>query len=516
MHLNYHFFRHLVPQLRTKLLGKVLLQCFSQEKDELVMGFGSKEEDVYLRISVLSAFSGLYLTNDFKRARKNSVDLFGDFLDRTVVDVLLFENERAIEIQLKDGYSVILKMFGNRSNVLGAINNQVITLFNNRLPEDKEIIPSNLHRTLDQSEKAFLSSNLSVKQLFPTWGKIPLQVYEQSKTGDSEKDWELCNSINRQLESGHFYLTTLQGKLQLSLLHVGEVKEVFTDVLEANNRFFIENLKSAQLNNEQSLAVKQLQKRIQQTKTYIRQTQETLEKLIEGIGNQNLGHILMANLHAIPDNSESVVLPDFQTGAPVTIKLKKSLSPQKNAEAYYRKAKNEKLQFDFLEKNIAEKEKLLASLENQLKEAEAAESLKELRSFVKSEMPAPSKKQAPVPEELFKIYEKGNYRIWVGRNAKNNDLLTLKYTDKNDTWLHARDVAGSHVVIKQIPGSKIPKDVLEYAAQLAAWYSKRRTDSLVPVAYTLKKYVRKVKGTPDGQVMVDKEDVILVKPQAVN
>src|SRR5690606_9835833 len=206
-------------------------------------------------------------------------------------------------------------------------------------------------------------------------------------------------------------------------------QETFQDVLEANNRFFIENLKSAQLNNEQSLAVKQLQKRIQQTKTYIRQTHETLEKLIEGLGNQNIGHMLMSNLNTIPDNAESVNLPDFQTGKPVTIKLKKSLSPQKNAEAYYRKAKNEKLQFDFLEKNIAEKEKLLASLENQLKEAEAAESLKELRSFVKSEMPVVTKKQAPGPEELFKIYEKGNYRLWVGRNPRNNDLLTLKYAD---------------------------------------------------------------------------------------
>lgn len=101
----------------------------------------------------------------------------------------------------------------------------------------------------------------------------------------------------------------------------------------------------------------------------------------------------------------------------------------------------------------------------------------------------------------------------IGRNAKNNDLLTQRYTYKDDLWLHARDVTGSHVVVKYKAGKTFPKSVIERAAELAAWYSKRRTDSLCPVIVTPKKYVRKPKGLAEGQVLVEKEDVVLVVPK---
>ena len=102
--------------------------------------------------------------------------------------------------------------------------------------------------------------------------------------------------------------------------------------------------------------------------------------------------------------------------------------------------------------------------------------------------------------------------ILVGKNSKNNDLLTLKHAAKNDIWLHARGMAGSHVVIKTKAGQTLPNSVLEYAASLAAHFSKGKTDSLCPVIYTEKKYVRKIKGAPTGQVVVDKENTILVEP----
>jgi predicted ribosome quality control (RQC) complex YloA/Tae2 family protein len=100
----------------------------------------------------------------------------------------------------------------------------------------------------------------------------------------------------------------------------------------------------------------------------------------------------------------------------------------------------------------------------------------------------------------------------VGKNAANNDLLTIRYAHKNDLWLHAKDVSGSHVVIKQ-QSQTFPIAVITYAAQLAAYYSKLKGSTLVPVSYTLKKYVRKPKGMEPGQVIVDREEVILVEPK---
>ena len=72
---------------------------------------------------------------------------------------------------------------------------------------------------------------------------------------------------------------------------------------------------------------------------------------------------------------------------------------------------------------------------------------------------------------------------------------------------------GSHVVVKYKAGKSFPKNVIERAAELAAWYSKRRTDSLCPVTVTPKKFVRKPKGLAEGQVIVEKEDVVMVVPR---
>jgi predicted ribosome quality control (RQC) complex YloA/Tae2 family protein len=91
-------------------------------------------------------------------------------------------------------------------------------------------------------------------------------------------------------------------------------------------------------------------------------------------------------------------------------------------------------------------------------------------------------------------------------------LLTQKYAHKDDLWLHAKDVAGSHVVIRHKAGQTIPEPVIEHAAMLAGWYSKRQHDSLCPVTVTPKKFVRKPRGARPGQVLVERERVILVKP----
>jgi predicted ribosome quality control (RQC) complex YloA/Tae2 family protein len=106
--------------------------------------------------------------------------------------------------------------------------------------------------------------------------------------------------------------------------------------------------------------------------------------------------------------------------------------------------------------------------------------------------------------------------VLVGNNARQNDLLTLKFAKKEDLFFHAKDVTGSHVILKQVSGRSIPKTTLEKTAALAAYYSKRKTDTLCPVGYTAKKYVRKPKGSPPGLVLVEREKVLLVKPELPN
>ena len=108
----------------------------------------------------------------------------------------------------------------------------------------------------------------------------------------------------------------------------------------------------------------------------------------------------------------------------------------------------------------------------------------------------------------------GRYHIFVGKDSKNNDLLTTQFAKQNDFWFHARSVSGSHVVLR-VENTKevIPKNILQKAASVAAYYSKAKTSKLVPVTYTLKKYVSKNSRHEPGQVTVTKETVLLVKPE---
>jgi len=115
----------------------------------------------------------------------------------------------------------------------------------------------------------------------------------------------------------------------------------------------------------------------------------------------------------------------------------------------------------------------------------------------------------------FKHYIiEGKYNVYVGKDSKNNDLLTTRFAKQNDYWFHARSVSGSHVILR-VENIKevIPKNVLKKTASLAAYHSKAKTAGIVPVAYTFKKYVVKKKNMPIGTVHLLKENVLLVKPE---
>jgi predicted ribosome quality control (RQC) complex YloA/Tae2 family protein len=162
--------------------------------------------------------------------------------------------------------------------------------------------------------------------------------------------------------------------------------------------------------------------------------------------------------------------------------------------------------------NIEAKEELMQELQGHISKVEAIESLRELRKYIKNNVSEQNDKQVLTVQDLFKYVNYQGWEILIGKNSRNNDLLTQRYARKEDLWLHARDVSGSHVVIRRQAGKKFPVNVIEKAAGIAAYYSKRKNDTLCPVIVTPKKYVRKTKDLLEGQVIVDKEEVVLIEP----
>ncbi len=113
----------------------------------------------------------------------------------------------------------------------------------------------------------------------------------------------------------------------------------------------------------------------------------------------------------------------------------------------------------------------------------------------------------------FRTYRSsGGLEIWVGRGAASNDALTFHESSPRDVWLHARDSAGAHVILRWTRDEPPPARDLEEAAILAAWHSKSRGSALVPVDWTRRRYVRKPRGGAPGLALVQQSKTIFVKP----
>jgi predicted ribosome quality control (RQC) complex YloA/Tae2 family protein len=164
-----------------------------------------------------------------------------------------------------------------------------------------------------------------------------------------------------------------------------------------------------------------------------------------------------------------------------------------------------------MEKTILQKKQQAQEISKKILELEKSEDFKKLKTFKKanSEDKVLQKEATSLP---FKVFEFEGYPIWVGKSASSNDEMLRNFTKKDDLWLHARMVPGSHVLIKLGANEFPPIPVLERAAGLAAYYSKNKTETLAPVIYTRAKYVRKVKGAAAGSVHVEREQVLMIPP----
>ncbi|WP_064198287.1 MULTISPECIES: NFACT RNA binding domain-containing protein [Emticicia] len=515
MHNNYYFLRKLTKQLASKIIGLKLMECFSQEKDELVLGFAAARgknrnyKEFFIKAIVFPDFSCLYFTDKFERARRNSVDLFEQLIDLEVTGVRQFKNERCFAITFENGFSLAFRMYGTRSNLILFHENEVLELFHSRIVSDKNLIYNQLDREIEQTYERFLSEKQDYRKLYPTLGKI---VNDQLTLGKTT--WEELQTFVQQLEHPRYYLVRWEHALHLSLLPVGEIIEEFSEPIEAMNAFYIAYNKVNTLDDEKAEVLRRLSKEKKQTEAYLQNSYQRMESLDSEVKNEEIGHILMANLHQIEERAERVELFDFYRNQNIVIKLRGDLSPQKNAENFYRKAKNEKIEIEKLIENIESREALLETINRHIENIEQSENLKNLRSYLKANGLSPnSKLKIQSYRELFKRFEVDGFEILVGKNSKNNDLLTQQYAYKEDLWLHARDATGSHVVLKYRAGKKFPNAVIEKAASLAAYFSKRRNETLAPVIVTPKKFVRKPKGFAEGQVLVDKEEVVMVEPK---
>ncbi|NLK62619.1 MAG: fibronectin-binding domain-containing protein [Fusobacteria bacterium] len=251
-----------------------------------------------------------------------------------------------------------------------------------------------------------------------------------------------------------------------------------------------------------------------------------IDKDIERSQNYNeykvIGDILAANLYSIKTYSTSVTLYNFYTDSDINIPLDNRISLKDNLNNYYKKYNKLKRAIDFNEKRKQEILLDIEYFESIIIFIEQSTNILELKSieeelsdgkFIKKGNQKKKKKQ----NDSYKKYiSSDGYDIYVGRNNKENDYLTFKFSDKNDIWLHVKDMPGSHVVIKNNNISQdIPITTITEAANVAAYYSKGRENNKVEVDYTFIKYVKKPNGAKPGFTIFTNSKTLNVPPKLI-
>ena len=247
-----------------------------------------------------------------------------------------------------------------------------------------------------------------------------------------------------------------------------------------------------------------LEKKAKHLKKILGEAKKRLADIETRRSNKELGDLILTNAHSIKPGLTKALVTDYYTDQRIWIKLNPELNAPENAKKYYGKAKNESIEISKLQDQVNTTEKSLSLIESSLESALAATELKSLKPLQKSNIAKPEAKQ---PDTLpYKIVEFQGFTIWIGKNNKANDQM-LKLCQKNDLWLHAKDVAGSHVILRK-KGAEFPQAVIDFAAEQAAKNSKAKTQHVVPVIATLRKFVSKPKNAAFGEVNVLKEEIV--------
>ena len=239
------------------------------------------------------------------------------------------------------------------------------------------------------------------------------------------------------------------------------------------------------------------------------------------------GELITANLYRLPNNhSESIEVENYyENNKKIIIPMDIRYTPNINAKRYFKKYTKLKNAFEIVTKQKVETEKELNYIESIVYELENSSCIEDVQDIFeeisenvvfkerikkkenkKKKVSKKKKQQNFAPIE----YEVDGYKVYVGRNNKENDWLTLSFANKTDIWFHTKDIHGSHVILKA--DDNVSDDILVKCAEIAAKHSKAKDSSNVPVDYCKVQYVKKPNGAKPGMVIFTNNKTLNVKP----
>ena len=532
MFKNYFILNRFITENKDTVAGSIVSEIFSQEKDKLVLGILKNGQEKFVEISVNPGFPYIIILDDFHRAKKNSIDFFSEHIPAEITGIEISGSDRIVRLVFP-GFYIYFMVRGKYTNVVLLDKNDNAVFFKKYPDENIDSLIKEIHSNefismnnipairVDKTEEFFEA----VKKRYPFIGKdVLVELKVRGKTGNNETAAKLLIELIKELFAVNPVVCYDENTYRLSLSFESfsgcsemQIKE-FNSINPALN-FYIGK---KYYYDSASVLKKKIIRHIERETSKLSHKLNDIKALLDRGSKEEyyykIGNLLLINIHNIKSGMKNIELDDiYESNNKLSVKLDEKLSPQKNVDRYFDKAKSDRILLEksaVIFKDLAEK---LSRLKNTGLNVEKEENIANLKKYMK-ELKMKDQENSGRNEDIrikFKHYILENkYNVYVGKDSSNNDLLTVKFAKQNDYWFHARSVPGSHVVLR-VENTKepVPKNILKKAAALAAFHSKAKTSGTAPVSFTLKKYVVKKKGMEAGKVALLKEDVLLVKPE---
>lgn len=539
MSFDGFFLHHMAEELRRELLGGRIQKINQPFEQELVLQIRSNRQSHKLLLSAHSVFGRVQLTDttfENPAVPNTFIMVMRKYLQGAVIEAIQqVENDRILEISVSNkneigdsvAVTLVIEIMGKHSNIIlldkasckiieaikhvGFSQNSYRTI----LPGSTYVAPpqtGSLNPFTVGDEKLFEILHTEdiepkrLQQIFQGLGRDTATELSGRLTADKLKTFRA------------FFASPTQPSLtekSFSALLFSDSKTQLSTLSELLDTFYKDKAERDRVNQQASELIRRVENELEKNRKKLVKQEEELLATENAEEFRQKGELLTTFLHQVPNDQDQVELDNYYTGEKIIISLDKALTPNQNAQRYFKRYQKLKEAVKHLTSLIEETQTTilyLESVETALAQAsltEIAEIREELiqTGFIRRRQREKIQKRQK-PEKY--LATDGQTIILVGRNNLQNDELTFKIAKKDELWFHAKDIPGSHVVIT---GNLQPSDEVKTdAAELAAYFSKARLSNLVQVDMIETRKLNKPTGGKPGFVTYTGQKTLRVTP----
>ena len=540
MSFDGFFLHHMVEELRRELVNGRIQKINQPFEQELVLQIRSNRQSHRLLLSAHPVFGRIQLTQTtFENPAQPStfIMVLRKYLQGALIESIeQMENDRIVEMTVSNKNEIgdhiqatlIIEIMGKHSNILlvdksshkilevikhvGFSQNSYRTL----LPGSTYIAPpstESLNPFTIKDEKLFEilqtqeTRAKNLQNLFQGLGRDTANELESILVSDKLPTFR--NFFNQETKP---CLTETSFSPVPFANQAGEPFASLSDLLDT---YYKDKAERDRVKQQASELIRRVENELQKNRQKLKKQEKELLATDNAEEFRQKGELLTTFLHQVPNDQDQVILDNYYTNQPITIALDKALTPNQNAQRYFKRYQKLKEAVKYLTDLIEETKATILYLEsvetvlNQAGLEEIAEIREELiqTGFIRRRQREKIQKRKK-PEQY--LASDGKTIIYVGRNNLQNEELTFKMARKEELWFHAKDIPGSHVVIS---GNLDPSDEVKTdAAELAAYFSQGRLSNLVQVDMIEVKKLNKPTGGKPGFVTYTGQKTLRVTP----